>query len=444
MDCRTCGSSSRAMCGSPARSAWRCSDMRIALSWLRELVALPADLTAERLDLALNNLGIEVESIVDQGASVKGTLAVGRVLSVEELKEFKKPIRFCTVDVGPANGTGEPQEIVCGATNFAVGDLVAVILPGGELPGGFHIGSRKTYGRNSNGMICSGRELGISDDHAGILVLDPASGATPGQDARPYVGLDDVVVDVEPTPDRGYQMSARGLARELSHAFGGKFEDPGLGKAPKGTKAPAWPVTVVDQAGCDRFAGRLVTGVDPHAPTPQWMAKRLLTAGIRVLGLPIDVTNYVMLELGQPMHAFDAKRVQGGLVVRRATDGERLTTLDGVVRALAPDDMVICDDTGPISLAAVMGGQTSEVDPGTTTDVLFEAAHWDPTMVGRTARRHKLFSEAAKRWERGVDRELCLVAVQRAVSLLVEYGGGTVGKSVLDLNYPTPRPTITL
>jgi len=418
--------------------------MRVALSWLRELVALPADLTAERLDLALNNLGIEVESIVDQGASVKGTLAVGRVLSIEELKEFKKPIRFCTVDVGPANGTGEPQEIVCGATNFAVGDLVAVILPGGELPGGFHIGSRKTYGRNSNGMICSGRELGISDDHAGILVLDPASGATPGQDARPYVGLDDVVVDVEPTPDRGYQMSARGLARELSHAFGGKFKDPGLGKAPKGTKAPAWPVTVVDQAGCDRFAGRLVTGVDPHAPTPQWMAKRLLTAGIRVLGLPIDVTNYVMLELGQPMHAFDAKRIQGGLVVRRATEGEKLTTLDGVSRALAPDDMVICDDTGPISLAAVMGGQTSEVDPGTTTDVLFEAAHWDPTMVGRTARRHKLFSEAAKRWERGVDRELCLVAVQRAVSLLVEYGGGTVGKSVLDLNYPTPRPTITL
>jgi phenylalanyl-tRNA synthetase beta chain len=418
--------------------------MRVALSWLRELVDLPADLTAERLDAALNNIGIEVESIVDQGASVKGTLAVGRVLSIEELTGFKKPIRFCTVDVGPANGTGEPQEIVCGATNFAVGDLVAVILPGGELPGGFTISSRRTYGHNSNGMITSGRELGISDDHAGILVLDPSSGAKPGEDARPYVGLDDVVVDVEPTPDRGYQMSARGLARELSHAFGGRFADPGLAKAPKGTKAPAWPVTVVDQAGCDRFAGRLVTGVDPHAATPQWMAKRLLTAGIRVLGLPIDITNYVMLELGQPMHAFDAQRIQGGLVVRRAAEGERLTTLDGVDRALAAEDMVICDDTGPISLAAVMGGQTSEVDPGTTTDVLFEAAHWDPTMVGRTARRHKLFSEAAKRWERGVDRELCLVAVQRAVSLLVEYGGGTVGKPVLDLNYPTPRPTITL
>jgi phenylalanyl-tRNA synthetase beta chain len=418
--------------------------MRVALSWLREYVTLPADLSAQRLDSALNNLGVEVESIVDQTASVKGTLAVGRVLSIEELAGFKKPIRFCTVDVGPANGTGEPQEIVCGATNFVVGDLVAVILPGGELPGGFTISSRRTYGHNSNGMITSGRELGVSDDHAGIIVLDPASGATPGQDARPYVGLDDVVIDVEITPDRGYQMSVRGLARELSHAFGGTFKDPGLARAPKGTKAPAWPVTVVDQAGCDRFAARLVTGTDPHAPTPQWMQKRLLTAGIRVLGLPIDISNYVMLELGQPMHAFDAQRIRGALVVRRATDGESLTTLDGVERTLVAEDMVICDDTGPISLAAVMGGQTSEVDPGATTDVLFEAAHWDPTMVGRTARRHKLFSEAAKRWERGVDRELCLVAVQRAVSLMVEYGGGTVGKALLDLNYPTPRPTILL
>jgi phenylalanyl-tRNA synthetase beta chain len=418
--------------------------MRVALSWLREHVELPADLTGEQLDAALNNIGIEVESIVDQSSSVKGTLAVGRVLSIEELTGFKKPIRFCTVDVASANGTGEPQEIVCGATNFAVGDLVAVILPGGELPGGFPISSRRTYGHNSNGMITSGRELGISDDHAGIIVLDPSSGATPGEDARPYVGLDDIVVEVEITPDRGYQMSVRGLARELSHAFGGTFTDPGLAKAPKATKAPAWPVTVVDQAGCDRFAARLVTGVDPHAQAPQWMQKRLLTAGIRVLGLAIDVTNYVMLELGQPMHAFDARRIQGGLLVRRATDGEALTTLDGVNRRLVAEDMVICDDTGPISLAAVMGGQTSEVDPGTTTDVLLEAAHWDPTMVGRTARRHKLFSEAAKRWERGVDRELCLVAIQRAVSLLVEFGGGTAGKPVLDLNYPTPRPTITL
>jgi len=420
--------------------------MRVSVSWLREYVDLPADLTAEQLEDVLTNIGIEVESIVDQGATVQGTLAVGRVLTIEELKGFKKPIRFCTVDVGKANGTGDPQEIVCGATNFVEGDLVAVILPGGVLPGGFEIGARKTYGRMSNGMICSARELGVSDDHSGILVLDPDSGAQPGEDARPYVGLNDIIVHVEPTPDRGYQMSVRGLARELAHAFDVPFKDPGLAKAPKGSTRgkPPWPVTVVDQVGCDRFAARLVTGLDPNAPSPEWMQRRLVTAGMRSLGLAVDVTNYVMLELGQPMHAFDANRIQGGLVVRRANPGEELTTLDGVRRKLSEEDMVICDDTGPISLAAVMGGQTSEIIPGTTTDVLLEAAHWDPTMVSRTARRHNLFSEAAKRWERGVDRELALVALERAVRILVEYGGGTPSKQILDLNYPTPISSITL
>ncbi len=430
--------------------------MRVSVSWLREHVDLPADLTAQALEDALTSLGIEVESIVDQGATVQGALVVGRVLTIEELAGFKKPIRFCTVDVGKANDTGNPQEIVCGATNFVEGDLVAVILPGGVLPGGFTIGARKTYGRNSHGMICSARELGVSDEHAGIMVLDPDLEAKPGEDARPYVGLTEMIVDVEITPDRGYQMSVRGLARELAHAFGVPFSDPGLAKAPKGSTRgkPAWPVTVVDQYGCDRFAARLVSGIDPAAPSPDWMQRRLLAAGIRTLGLAIDVTNYVMLELGQPMHAFDAARIKGGLVVRRAEEGERLTTLDGVDRVLSAEDMVICDagldnpsaGSGagvPISLAAVMGGQTSEVVPGSTTDVLLEAAHWDPTMVGRTARRHKLFSEAAKRWERGVDRELALVAIDRAVKILVEHGGGAPGKQILDLNYPPATSTVT-
>jgi phenylalanyl-tRNA synthetase beta chain len=188
--------------------------MKTSLSWLREFVELPAGLTAERLDEALTNLGMEVESIVDQAATVKGDLVVGRVLTIEELTGFKKPIRFCQVDVGKA----VPQEIVCGARNFSEGDLVVVILPGGELPGGFKIGARKTYGRNSNGMICSARELGLGDDHDGIVVLR-AGAAEPGADARPVVGLDDVLVEVEITPDRGYQMSLRGMARELSYAF---------------------------------------------------------------------------------------------------------------------------------------------------------------------------------------------------------------------------------
>ncbi|MDI1462264.1 phenylalanine--tRNA ligase subunit beta [Catellatospora sp. KI3] len=414
--------------------------MKVGLSWLREYVDLPADLSAADLDLALNNLGIEVEEIHDQRHSVQGSLVVGKVLTIEELTEFKKPIRFCTVDVGQANGTGAPQEIVCGARNFAEGDLVVVILPGGVLPGGFAIGARKTYGKNSHGMICSAAELGLSGDHDGIIILPTSVEAVPGDDARGVVGLDDIEVHVSVTPDRGYQMSVRGLARELAHAFKVPFRDPGIAPAPGATATPAWPVTVLDTAGCDRFAARQVRGVDPAAPTPSWMAKRLLTAGVRTLGLAIDITNYVMLELGQPMHAFDADRIAGGLVVRRATEGEKLTTLDGQARVLSAEDMVICDETGPVSLAAVMGGQTSEVVDG-TTNVLFEAAHWDPTMVGRTARRHKLFSEAAKRWERGVDRQLCLVAIERAVSLLVEHGGGQAGADVLDIDH-APDPVM--
>ncbi|MFB6395318.1 phenylalanine--tRNA ligase subunit beta [Polymorphospora lycopeni] len=417
--------------------------MRVPISWLREHVDLPADLTTERLEQALVGLGIEVESIVDLRATVTGGLVVAEVREIEELTGFKKPIRFCRVDVGDANGTGEPQEIVCGATNFAVGDRVVVILPGGELPGGFRIGARKTYGRNSNGMICSARELGLGEDHAGIMVLPADSPARPGDDARPVVGLDEIVVEVEITPDRGYAMSVRGIARELAHSFGVPFRDPGLVPAPAATPQPAYPVEVRDPLGCDRFAGRVVRGVDPTAASPEWMTRRLTLAGIRAISLAVDITNYVMLELGQPMHAFDLARLTGPLVVRRATAGEKLTTLDGVARVLDAEDMVICDDTGPISLAAVMGGQTSEVMPD-TTDVLFEAAHWDPVMVGRTARRHKLFSEAAKRWERGVDPALPLVAIERAVSLLTEHGGGTAGAEILDFDEVAPPTPVEL
>ncbi|GAB2932597.1 phenylalanine--tRNA ligase subunit beta [Micromonospora polyrhachis] len=414
--------------------------MRVGISWLREYVDLPADLSVENLEQALVELGIEVESAVDLRTTVTGPLVVGEVREIEELTGFKKPIRFCRVDVGTANGTGEPQEIVCGATNFAPGDRVVVILPGGVLPGGFAIGARKTYGRNSNGMICSARELGLGDDHSGIIVLPAESPAKPGDDARPVVGLDDIVVELEITPDRGYAMSVRGVARELSHALGLPFRDPGVVPAPGATAEPAYPVRVLDTVGCDRFAARAVRGIDPLAQSPQWMQQRLTVAGIRVISLPVDITNYLMLELGQPMHAFDLDRISGPLVVRRAEAGERLTTLDGVDRKLATEDMVICDDTGPISLAAVMGGETSEVIAG-TTNVLFEAAHWDPAMVGRTARRHKLFSEAAKRWERGVDPALPLVAIDRAVALLTAHAGGTASAEILDLDHvsaPTP------
>ncbi|WP_127503221.1 phenylalanine--tRNA ligase subunit beta [Actinoplanes solisilvae] len=413
--------------------------MKTSLSWLRDYVELPAGLTADQLDEALTNLGMEVESIVDQGATVKGDLVVGRVLTIEELTGFKKPIRFTTVDVG----RDAPQEIVCGARNFSEGDLVAVILPGGELPGGFTIGARKTYGRQSNGMICSAAELGLGDEHDGIIVL-PADAAAPGDDARPVVGLADVLVEVEITPDRGYEMSLRGLARELSYAFSAAYTDPAtLVSAPGATATPPYAVNVEDTVGCDRFSARVVRGIDPNAASPAWMRERLVASGIRSISLPVDITNYLMLELGQPMHVFDLNRLSGGLVVRRARPGEKLTTLDGVARVLDAEDMVICDDTGPISLAAVMGGETSEWQPD-TVDVLLEAAHWDAVMVGRTARRHKLFSEAAKRWERGVDPQLTLVALERAVRILTEHAGGTVDDRVLDIDHVVAPATIEL
>ncbi|GAA3511390.1 phenylalanine--tRNA ligase subunit beta [Actinocatenispora rupis] len=419
--------------------------MLVPLSWLREAVDLPAGISPAELDEAFTNLGVEVESVTDLAASVRGPLVVGRVLTIEELTGFKKPIRYCTVDVGAANGTGEPQSIVCGARNFAVDDLVVVILPGGVLPGEFTIGARKTYGRMSAGMICSARELGLGEDHSGIIVLPADVAAAPGDDARPVVGLDDVVFDLSVTPDRGYQLSVRGLGRELARALGVAYHDPADRPATAGTPdaSAGRRILVEDTAGCDRFSARLVTGVDPAAPSPQWMVRRLTHAGVRPISLPVDVTNYVMLELGQPMHAFDAARLTGDLVVRRAREGERLTAIDHVERALSTEDLVICDDTGVVSLAAVMGGETTEVGDG-TTDVLFEAAHWDPASISRTARRHRMLSEASKRYERGVDPALTLVALQRAVDLLVEYGGGTAGAAVVDVDHVVPAETVLL
>ncbi|MGI5237630.1 phenylalanine--tRNA ligase subunit beta [Dactylosporangium sp. CA-139066] len=418
--------------------------MRVSLSWLREHVDLPADLDGDGLEKALVKVGLEVEELLDAGASVTGPLVVGRVENIEELTGLKKPIRYCLVDVG----NEQPQGIICGARNFAEGDLVVVALPGAVLPGGFAISARKTYGHVSNGMICSGQELGISDDHDGIIVV--SSGQTgdvtakPGDEARPIVGLDDVVVEINITPDRGYCFSVRGIARELSHSLGGAYRDPVAAVVPlEGDGSEAYPIEVLDSVACDRFTAVAVRGVDPSAATPAWIKSRLATAGIRSISLPVDITNYVMIEMGQPMHAWDLGALTGPLVVRRARAGEKLTTLDGVNRALDPEDIVITDGTGVVSLAAVMGGTTTEVSP-TTVDVLFEAAHWDPRSVARTIRRHKLPSEAGKRYERGVDPQITAAACARAAALLAEYGGGTVSAGVTDVYAVVPPAPVTM
>jgi phenylalanyl-tRNA synthetase beta chain len=412
--------------------------VRVPLSWLAEHVGgdLPAvDETAD----AFVRVGFEIEETIEP-PEITGPLVVGLVREIEELTGLKKPIRWCQVQVGRGDdGSGKTNGIICGARNFAVGDLVVVSLPGAVLPGGFTISARQTYGHTSDGMIASSKELGIGSDHAGILVLPPGSGA-PGDDAMPLLGLE-AVLDVNVTPDRGYCFSVRGLAREIAVATGNDYTDPAARVTVTESLEPAWPVAL-DDPGCLRFVARRVDGVDPARPAPWWMQRRLLAAGMRPISLIVDVTNYVMLELGQPLHAYDAGKLSGGIVVRRAKAGEKLTTLDDAERTLDPDDLLITDDSGPIGLAGVMGGASTEIAPagggpdgsddGGPIDVLIEAAHFEPAVVARSARRHKLPSEASKRFERTVDPQLPPVAAERVAQLLVEHGGGTIAPGRTD------------
>ncbi|MFH8491393.1 phenylalanine--tRNA ligase subunit beta [Streptomyces longisporoflavus] len=420
--------------------------MRVPLSWLREYVDLPASETGRDVQAKLIEVGLEVETVEQTGAGLTGPLVVGKVLTIEELEGFKKPIRFCTVDVGSANGTGEPQEIVCGARNFAVGDKVVVVLPGAVLPGDFKIAARKTYGKTSHGMICSGDELGMGDDGSGgIIVLPPEHEA--GTDAIKLLELVDEVLDIAVTPDRGYALSMRGVARETAIAYGLPLRDPALLDVPA-PNALGYPVKISDPMGCDRFTARTVTGLRPEARSPIWLQRRLQKAGMRPISLAVDVTNYVMLELGQPLHAYDRSRIQGTIGVRRAEQGEKFTTLDGVKRVLDAEDLVITDDRGPIGLAGVMGGANTEIadheETAGTTDVVIEAAHFDAISIARTARRHKLPSEAAKRFERGVDPQAASAAAQRTVDLLVLLAAGTAESGVTEVIAPSAPHTISM
>ncbi len=422
--------------------------MRAPLSWLREYVDLPADVTASDLAHRLTALGLKLEALEAPGADIQGPLVVGRVLSIEEEPQKNgKVIRWCRVDVGPEHNDDEGgRGIVCGALNFEVGDLVVVILPGGVLPGPFPISARKTYGHISDGMICSTRELGIGDDHGGILVLDPRldsdASVKPGDDATALLHLRDDVIEFEINPDRAYALSLRGLAREAALAYGVPFRDPAAREVPAPSDS-GYPVRVEAEDGCPVFATRTVTGFDPSAPTPRWLARRVQLAGMRPISLAVDVTNYVMLELGQPIHGYDGDKLSGPIVVRRAKPGERLTTLDDVTRDLDPEDLLITDDRGPIGLAGVMGGQETELGDQ-TSHVVIEAAHFAPVSIFRTARRHKLPSEASKRFERGVDPLLPAYAADRVAELLVEHGGGTVTDGVTYVGRPPEGRTVTI
>lgn len=418
--------------------------MRLPYSWLREVVQAGApgwDVGPHELEQALIRVGHEVEGVLALGP-VSGPLVVGQVSGIEELTEFKKPIRACTVDVGDRHGN--ERGIVCGATNFAVGDLVVVALPGAILPGDFQIASRQTYGRVSDGMICSAAELGLGSgnswDHSGILVLPPGT-ADPGADAVEILGLDDVVFDLAITPDRGYCMSVRGIAREIACAYDLDFVDPAYDPArvpALPATGPALPVTIAPGTGVSRFALRPVTGIDPAAVSPWWLRRRLMLSGIRPISPAVDVTNYVMLEFGHPMHAHDRSRIHGGFTVRFAEPGETVVTLDDVQRRLDRGDVLIVDDDAVAAIGGVMGAGTTEIGAD-TTDVLLEAAVWDPAAVSRTLRRLHLVSEAGRRYERGVDPSISVAAIDRCATLLAEIAGGTAEPTLTDWRGDPPR-----
>ncbi|MEN3345803.1 MAG: phenylalanyl-tRNA synthetase beta chain [Arthrobacter sp.] len=435
--------------------------MRIPLSWLREFAQVPADATAEDVMAELVKVGFEEEAVHRPTDALRGPVVVGQVLSLEkEPQSNGKTINWCQVRVVPEgqeqtlSGDGiDPsgvQGIICGAHNFVEGDKVVVTLPGAVLPGDFHISARKTYGHLSAGMIASVRELGIGEDHDGILVLSKI-GLDPevGTDAMELLGLYDQAAEINVTPDRGYAFSIRGVAREYAHATGTVFTDPASAVQAPAALSGGYGVKINDDApiygkpGADRFVARTVHGVDATRPTPPWMSSRLRLAGIRSISLPVDISNYVMLELGQPLHFYDQDKLSGEIVVRRAVPGEKLKTLDGKERTLDAEDLLITDDSGPIGVAGVMGGASTEVSDATST-ILIEAAHFEEVSIARSRRRHKLPSEASKRFERGVDWHVAGVAAQRAVDLLVELAGGTAAPEGTDVGTAPDAVTVQL
>ncbi|MFM8752720.1 MAG: phenylalanine--tRNA ligase subunit beta [Actinomycetota bacterium] len=404
--------------------------MKIPLSWLREFIAFPKNISIDAIVAGFVKVGFEVEGVENPAAAITGPIVIGRVESIEELAGLKKPIRYVGLDCGEK----QIRFVICGATNFEVGDRVVVALPGAVLPGNFAISARETYGKTSNGMICSARELGLGDDHNGIIVIKDLQ-AKIGAPALAVLGADDPIIDIAINPDRGYAMSIRGASRELAMALNLPFKDidgknliAGLEKKKKRGKVV--PVVISDKAGADQIYLRSLTNVNPLSPTPPWMSRRLTQCGMRPISLAVDITNYVMLELGQPLHAFDAAKIAGTLRVQRAGKFKEILTLDNQKRKLHSDDLLIADDKKPLALAGTMGGLDSEVTEFTVS-IALEAAHFDSISIARNSRRHILSSEASRRFERGVDPQLAAVASARAALLLVEHSGATyVGSSV--------------
>ena len=404
--------------------------MRVPLSWLREFT--PFEVGADELARRLPIAGLQVEEVLRTGAGIEGVV-VGRVLDIEEIPGATKII-WVTADAGDG-----PRGIACGARNFAKGDLVPVALPGAKLPNGMEIGRREMYGRTSDGMLCSAKELAIADDHSGIFVLP--DDLKIGQDLREALALDDEILDIDITPNRPDLLSIVGVAREVAALYGLPLTVPEPSGHEDARAASEFAtVSVEDAKGCPRYLARVITGISA-GPSPWWMRRRLLACGQRPISASVDVTNYVLLERGHPLHAFDLAKLRGrAIIVRKPRRGEeRFVTLDGVERQLTKDDVAICDAEGPVAIAGIMGGADSEVSDA-TTDILLEAAYFAPERIGRTARRLGLRTEASVRFERGADPEGVVAAAARAAQLLAEVAGGSIAHGAIDV-YPKPLKT---
>ncbi len=395
--------------------------MRVPLRWLAEFVDAPA---ADTIAAALTKAGLEVEGTLRIGPDLSG-VRVGQVIARAQHPNADR-LSLCRVDLG----TGEPAEIVCGAPNVAAGQKVAVVSPGSKLPDGTKLEKAKIRGVVSHGMICSPKELGLSVESDGILVLD--ANAKVGASLDEVLATGDTVLEIALTPNRGDCASLLGIAREVRAHFGGELQLPPIAPDEEGEPtAVSVRVEIEDPDGCPRYCARLVRGV-AVGPSPAWLAAKLEAAGMRAINVVVDVTNLVLLEFGQPLHAFDAAKLRGGAIhVRRARADEKIATLDGGARALHAEDLVIADAERAIAIAGVMGGAETEVS-ARTTDVLLESAHFEAVRVRRTARRLGINSEASYRFEREIDRDGLRRAIDRAARLLAELAGGSVAPGVVE------------
>jgi phenylalanyl-tRNA synthetase beta chain len=389
--------------------------MKVSEQWLREWVD-PAVSSAE-LAARLTMAGLEVAGI-ETAAPAFTQVVVGRVIDLVQHPDADR-LRVATVEVGAA----EPLTIVCGAPNVAVGMCAPTALLGAVLPGGLAIKPSRLRGVESQGMLCSAKELGMAESSDGLLSLP--SDSLPGQDVRELLQLDDALIEIELTPNRGDCLSMAGIAREVAAIHRCEFR-PIAAAVVAPVLDLTFPVTLHDPMACPRYVGRVIRGVNPAAETPSWMKERLRRAGLRGLGPLVDVTNYVMLELGQPMHAFDLGRLTGGIEVRRARPGERLELLNGATVEPDGDTLLIADRNGPLALAGIMGGESSACTPA-TRDVFLESAFFTPDWIAGRARRYGLQTDSSYRFERGVDSQLQRRAAERATRLLVEMAGGQPG-----------------